>query len=229
MNLVKAILASWLLIGLASLSALAPLWAAEEARPRVLVLGDSIYNQPSRSVASELKAKVDLTWKHPGDTATALARLDELLGAGKWDVIHFNFGLADLHYKDPGTKSIRAMSKHAGGVRVTSVERYERNLHDLVKRLKSTGAQLVWASTTPIPSSQYDEIYDPGSEIEYNAVAARVMAQHGVSVNDMHAYMTERVEQVKSPSPFGAKEVPLHPPLAGSILKALNNSPLPAD
>ena len=135
----------------------------------------------------------------PGDTGTALANLDRLLGDGKWDLIHFNFGLADLHYRDPRSKSIRALSKHAGGVRVTSAERYRQNLEALVRRLRKTGAKLLWASTTPIDSSNFDSIYDPGSELEYNAIAAQVMAKHGVATNDMHAYVRALLKKKRDP------------------------------
>ena len=193
--------------------------------PKALILGDSIYNEPSRSVAAELKGRVGVVWKHPGSSGEALSRIDELLGADKWEVIHFNFGLADLHYKDPRTNSIRAMSREAGGVRVTPPDQYEKNLQQLVERLKSTGAKLVWASTTPITVS--DHLYDAGSEIEYNAIAARVMQRQGVSINDMHAFAKEIMLKDKAPSPLFSKKILLHPPIIESILKALELPAVP--
>jgi hypothetical protein len=200
---------------------LAPMASADQPLPRALVLGGSIYSGPSASAARELKERVEVVWARPGDTSSALTRLDALLGDGQWDVIHFNFGLADLHYKDPNTKAIRAMSKQAGGVRVTSPEQYERNLRELVRRLQATGAKLIWASTTPITSSKFDPIYDPGSEIEYNAIAARVMAEHNVPINDMHAWVLANVKNKRDPSPFSFNRVPIHAPIVKSILGAL--------
>ena len=39
-------------------------------------------------------------------------------------------------------------------------EQYEKNLRELVKRLKATGAKLVWASTTPIRHSSTQRFRD---------------------------------------------------------------------
>ncbi len=197
-----------------------PSWA--ESLPRVLILGDEVSKQPARSVAAELKGRAVVVWKHPGDTSSALAQLDKVLGDTKWDVIHFNFGLADLHYKDPRTQTTRVMSKHAGGVRVTSPEQYRENLQQLVKRLKATRSKLVWASTTPIPSSKFDHFYDPGSEIEYNDIAAKVMGEHGITVNDLHAEVLEQTKDKKSRDPFSHHRiVPLHRPMVRHIVGQL--------
>jgi hypothetical protein len=54
------------------------------------------------------------------DSGTALAQIDALIGKAQWDIIYFNFGIGDLFYKDPSTREIRIMSKHGGGVRVST-------------------------------------------------------------------------------------------------------------
>ncbi len=172
--------------------------AAESALPRILFLGDGVQQKMMADAAKELKGRVQIEYPATpaNDTGDALARIDELLGDGKWDLIYFNFGLGDLFYKDPRTKEIRTMSKLAGGVRVTSPEQYGKNLAALVSRLKSTRAKLIWASTTPIPdAAKADTIYDAGSEVEYNQIAAQVMARHQVTVNDIHSQV------LKSSSP----------------------------
>lgn len=194
---------------------------AADALPRVLILGDTIYNGVSRSVATELKGKAQVVWVRAGDTSDTLANLDKLLGDAKWDVIHFNLGLADLHYKDPATKTIRAMSKYAGGVRVTTKEQYEKNLRELVKRLQATQARLIWASTTPITSSQFDNIYDPGSEVEFNSIAARIMAEHKVPLNDIHAFVLESRGDKKAQNPLDFKGIELHRPIISVIQNEL--------
>ena len=127
---------------------LSPAWAfgRKQVLPRVLVLGDIVYNQASREVAKQLKGKAEVVygaWEHNevADTTTALKVLDRLLGhvdkqgqpvppakRRKWDVIHFNFGLGDLVYRAPNVKSHRVMPIHAGGVRNTDPKRYEQNL-----------------------------------------------------------------------------------------------------
>ncbi|MEZ6056801.1 MAG: hypothetical protein R3C01_08850 [Planctomycetaceae bacterium] len=195
--------------------------AAEEL-PRVLILGDTSYSEPSRSIAKELKGSVEVVWKNPGDSSSALAQFDTLIGSESWDVIYFNFGLADLHYKDPKTTAIRAMSKSAGGVRVTSPEQYSKNLTEFVKRLKTTNAKLIWASTTPIRDSKFDDLYDPGSEIEYNAIAEKIMEECDVKITDMHTYVLANIGENKVADPFSFHRVlPLHSTMVESIFREL--------
>jgi hypothetical protein len=161
---------------------------AAEPLPRVLVLGDSFYQNLTNSAAKELNGRAQVVYANPGDSNYALANLDELLGKDKWSVIYFCFGIADLCYKHPNLKGVRALSKAAGGVRVSSPELYEKNLNELVRRLKATGAKIIWASTTtPVSPGGGFINCDPGSEVEYNKIAAKVMAAQSITVNDMHA------------------------------------------
>jgi len=179
---------------------------AADPLPRVLILGDRFSQGLHGSVVNELKERAQVVWGDPGDTSYALAHLDVLLGKDKWDVIHFNLGLPDLCYKDPRIKGIRAMSKSAGGVRVTPPELYQKNLIALVSRLKATGAKLIWASTVPAPGVNYV----PDSEIEYNAIASQVMSAQKVPVNDLHAFALACAKEKKKP--------PFQEPTAKAIL-----------
>lgn len=72
--------------------------------PRVLIIGDSIYTQSAREAAKELKGIVEVVHRGAQDgevcgTEVALEKIDEWLGKGRWDLIHFNVGLADLTYR----------------------------------------------------------------------------------------------------------------------------------
>ena len=99
-------------------------------RPQVLIIGDSIYKS-SRTAAKELKDKVKVSYVKYGswDSSTALANFDQLLEGKKWDLIHFNYGLNDIMYKDPSVKKhIIPMHKDVGGIRVCSEKQYEQNL-----------------------------------------------------------------------------------------------------
>lgn len=203
--------------------------SAQEKLPRVLILGDSIYRQPAAEVAKELKGKVEVVFAAipPGEvrhSSTALSRLDEWLGEETWDLIHFNFGLGDLVYRAPGMRSFRVLPKQAGGVRTTSLEQYEKNLREVVERLESTGAPLVWASTTPIRHSSTG-VFEKGSEVEYNAIAARVMKEHRVPINDMHTYVVKLIDMSKpaghGADPFTFDKKPIHQPIVEAILANL--------
>ena len=203
------------LVFVSTASAAAPL-------PRVLILGDSIYNEPAKFAANQLKGRVEVVWKYAGDTSSVLARIEELLGDGKWDLIHFSCGLSDLHYKDPSTKSIRAMSKQAGGIRVTTPEQYEQNLRALGKRFQATSAKLVWASITPIGDVPTG-IYDSGSEIEYNKIAAKVMAELRVPINDIHTLISEQrdMKRPASGDPYNFDRNLVRAPIIAAIRREL--------
>lgn len=205
-------------------------YAQDGALPRALILGDSVYRQPALNAAKELEGKLQIVYAtmQPGEvrnTSTALANLDSLLGDGAWDVIHFNFGLGDLVYRAPGMKSFRVMPIDAGGVRATSPSQYEKNLRELVKRLKATGAKLIWASTTPIRHST-SNVFAMGSEIHYNAIAAKVMDDENVAINDMYSYVFNLIDMQRPAShgadPFFFDRKPMYPPIASSILNELN-------
>ena len=59
-----------------------------------------------------------------------MSKLEALLGAIKWDVIHFNFGLHDAQLPPEG-------------VRHAPPDVDEAKLRQLVARLQNTGAQLI--------------------------------------------------------------------------------------
>ena len=194
-------------------------------RPRVLVIGDSIYRQPVAELTKAQKEALEIVYVslEPGEicnTTTALESLDRWLGDGSWDLIHFNFGLGDLVHRAPGMKAFRVLPIPAGGVRSTSPAQYEANLRKLVDRLKATDARLVWASTTPIRHSA-TRVFEKGSEIEYNTIAARVMKEKGVPINDMYTYVFELIDMDKpaghNADPFSFDKKPIHPPILESI------------
>ena len=74
---------------------------ADENLPRVLILGDPVYQEPAGQISKELKGKVKVVYPRPEpgevfNSETILVNLDKLLGEDKWDVIHFNVGLGAL-------------------------------------------------------------------------------------------------------------------------------------
>ena len=109
--------------------------------------------------------------------------LDTWLGDTKWDLIHFNWGLHDLCYRNPEIKSVGNRDK-VNGKQSVPPSLYEKNLEELVLRLKKTGAKLIWASTTKVPEGEPGRI--AGNEIKYNQIAEKIMRVHGVQINDLH-------------------------------------------
>jgi acyl-CoA thioesterase-1 len=68
-------------------------------------------------------------------------------------------------------------------------ENYAENLSKIVALLKSNGARIIWANTTPIPANAPH--MPEGDELIYNAAAERVMTQHGIPINDLHSVVTK--------------------------------------
>jgi hypothetical protein len=162
--------------------------------PNVLIIGDSIsigYTQEVRQLL-EGKANVLRPMRKVGtkrkrvncrDTRFGLENLENWLGDSQWDVIHFNWGLHDLCYRNPQAKNPRQRDKINGRISVPLAQ-YQDNLEQLVVRLKSTGAVLIWASTTFVPEGEIGRF--AGDEQKYNDKARLVMAKHGIAVNDLH-------------------------------------------
>lgn len=223
---------------------------SDKPLPRVLVIGDSVYSNHTRELRKVLKGKIQVihaTWNpnEIADSTTTIALLDRHLGRidrnGKpvakekwptWDLIHFNCGLGDLVYRAPGMKQFRVLPIHVGGVRNTTQEQYVKNLDALVKALKSKApnTKLVWGSTTPIRASS-SKVFKKGSEILYNAAAAKVMTAHGVETNDMHTFVKQLINMDK-PAGFGADpfhfdKKPIHMPIVRVIEKAFQLQPMP--
>ena len=174
-------------IGLSSVSAAEKI-PTEQSKPlpRVLLIGDSIRGGYQKGVQKLLEGKALVIGSEGNgqDTWNGLEKLDAWLGDGQWDVIHFNWGLWDVAYRNPQSKNFGHLDKVDGKL-TTSLPDYEKNLRALVARLKKTGATLVWASTTPVPDGEPGRI--KGDEVKYNAVAAKVMAENGIAIDDLHA------------------------------------------
>ena len=159
--------------------------AAEKKRPKVLIIGDSISIGYTPHV-TRILAKEAMVKHHRGNaghTGMGLKQLDQWVGKTKWDLIHFNWGLWDLCYRHPKSKVQGRRDKVRGKI-TTSLEQYEKNLDQLVTRLKKTGAKLIWAHTTFVPEKEAGR--KVGDDKKYNDVAARVMKRHGVKINDLH-------------------------------------------
>lgn len=101
-----------------------------------------------------------------------------------WDIIHFNWGIWDIAYRDPQPND-RWHSCVTNGTVTTTLEQYEENLRKLVDRIDDTGANLIWGNITPVkPGTPGRKPEDPG---RYNAVAAEIMEEYGVRINDLYA------------------------------------------
>ena len=108
----------------------------------------------------------------------------EGVGEQSWDIIHFNWGIWDIAYRDPKPDN-KWHSCVINGKLTTPLDVYENNLRQLVAKMKATGATLVWAHTTPVhPDTPGRKAEDPS---RYNAVAEKIMKENGVMVSDLYS------------------------------------------
>ncbi|MFA5191023.1 MAG: SGNH/GDSL hydrolase family protein [Verrucomicrobiia bacterium] len=145
--------------------------------PRILLIGDSISRGYTLAVRHALAGKVNVhrAPENCGSTANGLKKLSIWLGDGKWNVIHFNFGIHD---------------------RRTPPADYEQRLETIIERLKATGAKLVWASSTPLPPDGKDGDRDI---VARNEIAARVVKRHGIAINDLYTFIKPRLAELQIP------------------------------
>ena len=151
----------------------------DPALPCILLLGDSISIGYTLAVRRELAgvANVQRVPDNARSTRETLGKLDQMIGAGPWRVIHFNCGIHDITHKRNGVVD-------AEGEAQVPIDEYEQNLRELVSRLDETGAQLVWARTTAIKPYGIRRMEDLRA---YNAAADKVIAEAEIPVNDLFA------------------------------------------
>jgi lysophospholipase L1-like esterase len=137
--------------------------------PKVLIIGDSISKGYYPYVRSNLAnlAETHRPEGNHGATWDGLKHLREWLEGHNWDVIHFNFGLHDIHR--------------------STLEQYEANLTQIVEQLKQTKARLIFATSTPVLEGT--PTFLKASSIPYNEVARRVMERTGgIALDDLHSF-----------------------------------------
>ncbi|QDT88570.1 SGNH/GDSL hydrolase family protein [Gimesia algae] len=157
--------------------------------PHVLIIGDSIsigYTKPTIELLKDV-ANVERVKTNCGDTKRGRQHLERWLGKTNWDVIHFNWGLHDLCYRHPDSKTQGHRDKVNGTISVP-LDQYEKNLEALVEQLEKTGATLIWATTTPVPESEAGRVV--GDDLKYNQVAEKIMKKHDIKINDLHKLAT---------------------------------------
>ncbi|MEE2714833.1 MAG: SGNH/GDSL hydrolase family protein [Verrucomicrobiota bacterium] len=179
--------------------------------PRVLLIGDSIsigYTVPTRELLKD-QANVHRPPTNCASTKQGLEGINTWLGDHKWDVIHFNWGLHDLKYMGPSGENLADPDNPANAQQV-SLDQYTQNLTKLVKRLKKTGAKLIWRNTTPVPEGAKGRV--AGDAKKYNAAAAKIMSDQGIPTDDLYSFSIENWDKIGRKAnvhftPEGSKEL----------------------
>lgn len=171
----------------------------QKVLPKVLLLGDSIsigytpYVQEALVGIADVKRPVyeDGKAENCEGTTKGVRELDRWLGAEKWDVIHFNFGLHDLKHINPETGE---NSMNPKDPQQAPIRQYRKNLTEIVDKLKETGAHLIFATTTPYPNPVDGPLRMPGEAQKYNKTALKIIEKNGIQVNDLYGFVKPQME-----------------------------------
>ena len=176
-------------------------------RKKVLILGDSISMGYTATVRSELKSIADVFRptnakgrpENCAGTLNGVKQLDRWLKieGGNFDVIHFNFGLHDLKRVNGETGK---NSNDPNDPRQSEPDKYKERLQEIVKKLKATNAKLIYATTTPVPKGKMRPHRDTTDPERYNKIAAEIMKENEIEVNDLFAFANERLEKIQRPA-----------------------------
>lgn len=182
-------------------------WAldADPALPNVLILGDSISIGYTLPVRKELSGKANVFRPVNEDgtkaencqgTTLGVQEIDRWLAGQKWDVIQFNWGLHDLKHVRPENGR---NSTSFDDPQQADAETYQKNLTELVAKLKATGAKLVFATTTPFPDSPKGPARLPADAKVYNEIALEIMKANDIQVNDLYKLCESRLDELQHP------------------------------
>lgn len=171
--------------------------AENASKRRVLILGDSISMGYTPVVKRLLRdqAVVIRPRENCAGTTKGVANIDRWLqqDGGQFDLIWFNFGLHDLKRVKPNGKN----SNDPDDARQAEPDAYERQLREIVQKLKATGSALAFATTTPVPPGGVRPHRDVDDPVRYNAIARSVMKANGVEVVDLYGFALERQAEIQ--------------------------------
>ncbi len=165
-------------------------WRLDKAKvtnpnlPRVLLIGDSILNGYGKQVTAALdgKAYVDM-WVNPYCQSEHYNKLlaEVLEKNGPYDVVHFNMGLHGWQ---------------KGRIQEGRFEPLTRAYVEVIKQ-KLPKAKIIWASITPVTVKGKPTELDPEINpiiVAHNRMAANVMAELNVPVNDFYSLLVNKLE-----------------------------------
>jgi len=160
--------------------------SCHQDKASILIIGDSISIGYTPFVKESL-ADIATVVHNPGNgqhTGTGLAKVEEWLAAGDWDIVQFNWGLWDLCYRHPDSK-VQGKRDKANGTITYTVDQYAANLDAIVSLLKSkTEAKLIFVTTSYVPENEAGRYQDDA--IRYNEAAKAVMQKHSILLNDLY-------------------------------------------
>jgi len=146
----------------------------------VILIGDSIRMAYQPLVAEQLGDGFNAGGpeENGGTSANVLAHLEAWALSQPVDIVHVNCGLHDLAQDAPGRPRVE-------------VSQYVRNVENILLQLASTGARVIWGTTTPV----LDDLHNSRKPFQryhtdvcrYNEAALHVVSRLRVPVNDLYS------------------------------------------
>ena len=153
----------------------------------ILLLGDSIRMSYQSLVAERLDGRACVV----GPAENCCFSLYTFMRLSSWlqecgtpDVVYWNNGIWDL-----GVWSERFPHQ-------IPVEDYVGNLGSILKRLRETGAEIIWRTTTPVVANdnwQNGWTFAPDDVVRYNAAALQLMEREGIPCHDLWALVQQHI------------------------------------
>ena len=160
---------------------------------QVLLLGDSIRMAYQETVRSQLSDCCTVEAPEENGRFAAYTLNSLRFWLRKWphpDLIHWNNGLWDLCilYPEDGC--------------FTPLNEYLRSLSRILRELRATGAQVIFATSTPVRQEKelltgpFPPCIHRSDVVRYNAAARRLMEQEGALIDDLFPVLDGRTREL---------------------------------
>lgn len=167
---------------------------------KVLLLGDSIRMGYQDYVREILKDRCSVYYDEQDNgrfAAYTLWQANQFFkNFGRFDVVHWNNGYWDMNIEAPMVEAMHP------------IDEYVHFLKRIITEIRRNGAQIIFATTTPVPKSGAAldntgtgmEIgYNNDWVVKYNEAAKKLMAEEGILVNDLYSLMLGDPHYYKCP------------------------------
>lgn len=167
-------------------------------KPNLLIIGDSISEGYTPFVKAKLALEYDVSRVGNSNCAPVNAEGTKttLDNVDRW--LDENPNLSVITWNNGNWDSTQPGLIINGVEHYTTDLEYEENLIRIARKLKASGARVIFFTTTEIAVEMTSEVF--GRDIIMNDIAKRVLPLEGVEVYDLHALSVEIRDDHPTPS-----------------------------
>lgn len=157
--------------------------------PNILVIGDSISIGWISPVYDALKEEYDISLPMVNGRNSYYSNKHFDACYEKWpaEIIIWNNGTWDCTLEEWHDTYAFNQPKEWYG---TTLEEYKENIISTARKMKATGARVIFFTTTPLPNGA-EGIYKVGYEKQLNEIAKNILPNEGVEVYDLYQYAVD--------------------------------------